>query len=129
MQYFEKARFEYHAEHAGTRYEVQLGLLGDELTARTPDPLPARRADSLASPTTATSPRLGRRCNYAFLAYWESQGGLDRFGYPISDEMPENGRTVQYFPARPLRVVSGVRRGSAWDPSARSWLRQRGLLP
>ena len=29
VQYFERNRFEYHPEHAGTPYEVQLGLLGD----------------------------------------------------------------------------------------------------
>jgi spore germination protein len=29
-QYFERARFEYHSEHAGTPYEVLLGLLGNE---------------------------------------------------------------------------------------------------
>ena len=33
VQYFQRARFEYHPEHAGTRYEVQLGLLGDILTS------------------------------------------------------------------------------------------------
>src|SRR5690242_9006967 len=32
VQYFQRARFEYHPEHAGTPYAVQLGLLGD-LTA------------------------------------------------------------------------------------------------
>jgi outer membrane protein assembly factor BamB len=31
VQYFQRARFEYHPEHAGTPYEVQLGLLGSEL--------------------------------------------------------------------------------------------------
>ena len=31
VQYFQRARFEYHPEHAGTPYEVQLGLLGDQL--------------------------------------------------------------------------------------------------
>ncbi len=30
MQYFERARFEYHPEYAGTPYEVLLGLLGRE---------------------------------------------------------------------------------------------------
>jgi hypothetical protein len=31
VQYFERNRFEYHPEHAGTRYEVMLGLLGANL--------------------------------------------------------------------------------------------------
>jgi lipoprotein-anchoring transpeptidase ErfK/SrfK len=30
VQYFERARFEYHPEHAGTQYEVLLGLLGHD---------------------------------------------------------------------------------------------------
>jgi hypothetical protein len=34
VQYFERARFEYHPENAGTPYEVQLGLLGRELLNR-----------------------------------------------------------------------------------------------
>ncbi|MBA3943087.1 MAG: cellulase family glycosylhydrolase [Herpetosiphonaceae bacterium] len=32
-QWFERARFEYHPEHAGTPYEVELGLLGRELNS------------------------------------------------------------------------------------------------
>ncbi|MGH2353936.1 MAG: hypothetical protein ACRDJN_20215, partial [Chloroflexota bacterium] len=31
VQYFQRARFEYHPEFAGTPYEVQLGLLGSEI--------------------------------------------------------------------------------------------------
>lgn len=31
VQYFERARFEYHPEFAGTEYEVLLGLLGNEM--------------------------------------------------------------------------------------------------
>ncbi|MBV9119544.1 MAG: hypothetical protein JOZ39_02465, partial [Chloroflexi bacterium] len=30
VQYFQRARFEYHPELAGTPYEVELGLLGDQ---------------------------------------------------------------------------------------------------
>ena len=33
VQYFQRTRLEYHPEHAGTPYEVQLGLLGRELLA------------------------------------------------------------------------------------------------
>src|SRR5215210_3963060 len=33
VQYFERNRFEYHPEHAGTPNAVLLGLLGRELTA------------------------------------------------------------------------------------------------
>src|SRR5437016_1086366 len=33
VQYFERARFEYHPENAGTRYEVLLGALGTQLAS------------------------------------------------------------------------------------------------
>jgi hypothetical protein len=33
VQYFERARFEWHPEHVGTQYEVLLGLLGTQLLA------------------------------------------------------------------------------------------------
>ncbi len=126
VQYFEKARFEYHPEHAGTRYEVQLGLLGDELTAaRRPFP----RAEPIPrEPNHRYFPETRQAVHFAFLAYWESQGGLDRFGYPISDEMPENGRTVQYFQRARFEwypEYGEVRLGSIGS----ELLRQRGLLP
>jgi hypothetical protein len=31
------------------------------------------------------------------LEYWESKGGLAQFGFPISPELVEEGRTVQYM--------------------------------
>ena len=34
VQYFERARFEYHLEHAGTSDMVQLGAVGREELAR-----------------------------------------------------------------------------------------------
>jgi uncharacterized lipoprotein YbaY len=32
-----------------------------------------------------------------FLEFWQSNGGLPVFGYPLSDQLSENGSTVQYF--------------------------------
>jgi hypothetical protein len=32
-----------------------------------------------------------------FLEYWRQSGGLDVFGYPLTAERTEEGRTVQYF--------------------------------
>jgi hypothetical protein len=40
VQYFQRARMEYFPEHAGTPYEVQLGLLGDELLRARGAPIP-----------------------------------------------------------------------------------------
>ncbi len=46
VQYFERARFEYHPEHAGTPYQVLLGQLGDEYA----------RAHGLAAELRAPAP-------------------------------------------------------------------------
>ena len=32
-----------------------------------------------------------------FAQYWQHNGGLPVFGYPLTDELTEQGRTVQYF--------------------------------
>ncbi len=129
VQYFERARFEYHPEHAGTRYETQLGLLGDQVTAdRRPfagvEPFPNK-------PQHRFFPETGHSVHFAFLEYWEREGALDRFGFPISEEVSENGRTVQYFqrarfeynPDPPVgeRVTLGA--------VGTELLRARGLLP
>jgi subtilisin family serine protease len=94
VQYFERNRFEYHPENKGTPYEVQLGLLGSQLTAgRTfpPGPPTPSSADARYFPAT------GHTLSGDFLTYWESHGGLAIFGYPISEPLTEDGRTVQYF--------------------------------
>jgi len=59
VQYFQRARFEYHPEHLGTPYEVQLGLLGDDyLTQRGWLPVPAGGASpSLPVPAARAQPQ------------------------------------------------------------------------
>jgi polyvinyl alcohol dehydrogenase (cytochrome) len=39
----------------------------------------------------------GKCARGAFLAFWNANGGLDRFGPAVTDELNEAGRTVQYF--------------------------------
>ena len=94
VQYFQRARFEYHPEHAGTRYEVQLGLLGDILTTG--------RTFPKATPVETTENQryfseTGHVVSGVFLRFFNTRGGLDIFGYPISEVIQENGKTVQYF--------------------------------
>ncbi|MGA7669852.1 MAG: prenyltransferase/squalene oxidase repeat-containing protein [Nitrolancea sp.] len=68
---------------------------------------------TLAQAKSDAQPGDGRRCVYfeqtmhnaclGFLAYWQKNGGLDAFGYPLSEEFtfvdPATGRptTMQYF--------------------------------
>jgi len=105
VQYFERARFELHPENAGTRYVVEATLLGDWASqaerSTTPfQPLPA--TTSTDSSCTFYSQTGHRLCN-GFQTYWEQNGGLWVFGYPISEEFqeknPDTGQTytVQYF--------------------------------
>ncbi len=94
VQYFERVRLEYHPEHAGTPYEVLLGQFGRRIHPADP-PVPPREG-------TAYFPGTGHNLRGRFLAYWQANGGLMQFGYPISEEFEErleDGNTyrVQYF--------------------------------
>ena len=95
VQYFQRARFEYYPNFAGTPYEVQLTLLGIEI--RKGEPF----AETVAPmPTTETQqffPETGHSVHFAFLKFFRENGGIYIFGYPISQEIIEDGRIVQYF--------------------------------
>ncbi|HEX2910646.1 MAG TPA: hypothetical protein VH186_07540, partial [Chloroflexia bacterium] len=108
-QWFERNRFELHPENAGTKYEVLLGLLGKDLRreALTVDP-DFQRTSMLnegGKPVDNLQyfPLTGHNLRGIFLAYWQTQGGLERFGLPISEEHvevdPITGHTftVQWF--------------------------------
>src|SRR5690606_3286924 len=41
-------------------------------------------------------PETGHHLVYGFKAYWEQNGGLPVFGYPLTEEFREHGQTVQY---------------------------------
>ncbi len=100
VQYFERARMEYHPEYEGTPYAVLLGHFGRRIVAGVPDAPVARAADLRHGryfPETGHNVLGG-----AFLDYWEINGGLPVFGYPLTEEFwqrLEDGRTykVQYF--------------------------------
>ncbi len=90
IQWFERARFEVNTTPTGQ--PVQLGLLGYELR-RTADP-------ALTAPPAADRrffPETGHSLGGQFRAYWDAHGGLAVFGLPITEEITENGRTVQWF--------------------------------
>jgi hypothetical protein len=102
VQWFERNRFEAHPENAPP-FDVLLGLLGVEALAQ-------RGIDWRTLPTVDGPP--AANCRYfpetrhslcpPFRAFWEQNGGLAIFGYPISEPQPEQvegGRTltVQWF--------------------------------
>jgi hypothetical protein len=99
-QFFQRAVFEYHPEHAGTTNEVLLRLLGSEATRGrffdTADP-------AALSLDRTLFPQTGYSLGGAFKRFWEENGGLAVYGYPISEEIQEESSTdgktytVQYF--------------------------------
>lgn len=95
VQYFQKARLEYHPANPPA-YQVQLGLLGDELGKRQP-PLAVRDIPSATDPNCAYFDATGHAVCFQFRRYFETTGGIDLYGYPISAQTIEGNRIVQYF--------------------------------
>lgn len=108
VQYFQRARFEYHPEYS-TLYNVMLGLLGSEeyqakytskgIVPTPAPPLPGNHCQSF--------PQTGFSVCGSFLDYWNASGGLGLQGYPISNVILEQNASppagdgkvhrVQYF--------------------------------
>jgi lipoprotein-anchoring transpeptidase ErfK/SrfK len=42
-------------------------------------------------------PQTGQYLSLGFLTYWQDNGGVTTFGYPITGEIQQNGITTQYF--------------------------------
>lgn len=102
-QTFSRARLELRFDQADTPYLVQPAPLGaDHATARSYGgdaaafaPADPARAPMVFGPT-------GHSLRAGFLAYWQRNGGLPVFGYPLSEEFEATTvdgqrRTVQYF--------------------------------
>jgi hypothetical protein len=103
VQYFERARFEWHPGQFPQRYDVLLGLLGDEVTAGRQGQAPFQPAQPNNAPGCVYFAQTGHNVCGDFLAFWQQNGGLATFGYPISEpfaeQNPDTGQvyTAQYF--------------------------------
>lgn len=95
VQYFERAVFEWHPE-GPVDWRVQLRRLGVEVAAGRADRA-FRPAEPLAGENCRFFPETRHNLCHGFRAYWERYGDLRIFGYPISEELSEDGRAVQYF--------------------------------
>lgn len=110
VQRFERARFEYHPEFKGTPYEVELGLLGREATAGRTGEQPFQPATPIVPSKGIPAryyPETGHNLSAPFVFFWDANGGLSIFGYPMSESFPVSEAdpttgvaetyTVQYF--------------------------------
>lgn len=104
VQYFERARFEYHPENQPP-YDVLLGLLGQaEFQSKYKD---QKIAEVIASENCQAFPQTGKEVCGSFLEYWKNHGGMAQQGLPLSQVFMEtnpptplgDGQThkVQYF--------------------------------
>jgi hypothetical protein len=103
VQYFERQRFEYHPEFAGTPNSVLLGLLGSYMVEGHSGGAFDRSPAVPSTPTQIYFEPTGHSLSGSFLTYWNQYGGLPIFGYPLSEPFQEvsatDGKTytVQYF--------------------------------
>ena len=106
VQYFERARFEYHPDYAGTPNAVELGLLGRQFGAwsgpeMTGGPYYSGQTQPIAGGLRYLE--TGHTLTGPFLTYWQGHGGLALFGLPFTEPFSEvnpiDGQTytVQYF--------------------------------
>jgi len=94
VQYFQRVRMELHSEKQAAE-RVQIALLGEELGKRT-------ATQPASGPNTYFQryfPQTGHTAIYAFLSFFDKNGGAETLGYPVSEYGSENGkgRIVQYF--------------------------------
>jgi len=94
VQYFQRARFEWHPENP-PNYRVQLGLLGQQVYGRIAPPVPDWTTPWCRSQRYFHE--TGHVVSNAFLEFFDRYGSLDIFGYPISEAMYEGNLIVQYF--------------------------------
>jgi hypothetical protein len=106
VQYFERARLEHWPEYEGTQWEVQGSLLGNWMAEKRRNQPAFKRLPNnqpADSPDRVFFKETGHWLAYGFKKYWDNNGALWQFGYPISEEFQEKNAqdgktyTVQYF--------------------------------
>jgi hypothetical protein len=95
VQYFQRVRMEFHPYNPKP-YQVQLGLLADELGYLFA-PLNSPPGPAFNNSLRHYFPETGHIISHSFLRYFREHGGLVIFGYPRSEFMDEDGLVVQYF--------------------------------
>jgi hypothetical protein len=96
VQYFQRVRMERHVDDQRRPF-IQIGMLGEQLGYRQ-DSIPATEIPPEEHSDKRYFPETGHTISFAFLKFYRENGGMEIFGYPISEWIIEaNGRIVQYF--------------------------------
>ena len=93
VQYFERVRMEKHPELASKGFKVLMTRLGADLAGTQHSKVAAFKSTG----TRIYVKETGHSLSGAFLTYWNNNGGVELFGYPISEPVAQNGLTVQWF--------------------------------
>ena len=95
-QYFERAVIEWHEDNDPAWRALLYRLGAEQAEKRSREkPFQAARQGNLDDCTFYDETK-HNLCN-GFRDYWNTYGGLPVFGFPLSEELEENGRVVQYF--------------------------------
>ena len=125
VQYFEQARLEYDPKGRPSQV-IGLGRLGYEVSqARLSEPafLPIAKPASIPKDQLFFN-ETGHTLANQFLTFWQDNGERTIFGLPISQELQENGSTVQYFERVRLQYNSATNSVTLGD-LGRQVLRQK----
>ncbi|MBN9391578.1 MAG: C39 family peptidase [Chloroflexi bacterium] len=118
-QYFERTRLEYDSAQPAA-FQVSRGLLGTEVTANRRNEaafqalnsteIAALNATDKANFYSTTGFYIARQ----FADFWQAEGALPVFGYPISRPFTENGLVVQYFERARLELQPATAANAAY---------------
>lgn len=103
VQYTERARFEWHPENRGKESQVLLGRLGADLASSRGNEQAFRPIQQCAGCEGRYFKETQHSIGKELLAYWQGNGGIPVFGYPLSEAFEERSPTdgklylVQYF--------------------------------
>lgn len=115
VQYFERARFEFHPENPEP-YRVQLGLLGEQYAITDP-PIKSQAIPPANNPNFRYFPESGQMISFAIKEYFDKSGGSQILGYPLSGLRFESGSFVQYFQRQRL-IWNPAEAGAKVRPSS-----------
>lgn len=94
VQYFERVRMEFHPELNTSGYKVMLSRLGVQISQGSQFATVAPFASTASRAYVAETKH---SLSEPFLSYWKKNGGVELYGFPISEPVKQDGMTVQWF--------------------------------
>jgi uncharacterized protein YkwD len=105
VQYFERVRMEYHPETAPAGRPVMMSRLGAEMAgpaaSATVKPFASTRARAYIAETRHS-------LSEPFLSYWKQNGGVELFGFPVTEAVTQDGLKVQWFERARMEYHPGL---------------------